>query len=46
MALNPNMVGQTMIRRVQIDGPNLTLSALPNAQGEVRRILWRRARQG
>ena len=42
MALNPNLVGQTMVRRVHFDGPNLTLSALPNAQGEVRRILWRR----
>ncbi len=44
MALNPNMVGQTMIRRVHIDGPNLTLSALPDAEGQVRRILWRRVR--
>jgi hypothetical protein len=42
MALNPNLVGQTMVRRVHIDGPNLTLSALPDAQGQVRRILWRR----
>ena len=42
MALNPNLVGQTMIRRVQFDGPNLTLSARPDAQGQVRRILWRR----
>ncbi len=42
MALNPNLVGQTMIRRVQFDGAELTLSARPDAQGEVRRILWRR----
>jgi hypothetical protein len=42
MALNPNLVGQTMIRHVQFDGADLTLSARPNAQGEVRRILWRR----
>jgi hypothetical protein len=42
MALNPGLVGQTMIRRVQFDGPNLTLSARPDAQGQVRRILWRR----
>ena len=42
MALNPNLVGQTMIRRVQFDGPNLTLSARPDAQGQVRRSLWRR----
>ena len=44
MALNPNLVGQTMIRRVQFDGPNLTLSARPDAQGQVRRILWRRVK--
>jgi hypothetical protein len=42
MALSPNLVGQTMIRRVQIDGGDLTLSALPDAEGRVRRILWRR----
>jgi Lipocalin-like domain len=42
MALNPNMIGMTMIRRVNFDGPNLTLSARPDAQGHVRRILWRR----
>jgi hypothetical protein len=42
MALNPGLVGLTMIRRVQFDGPNLTLSARPDAQGQVRRILWRR----
>ena len=42
MALNPNLVGGTLIRRVHIDGPNLTLSARPDAQGQVRRILWRR----
>ena len=32
MALNPNLVGQTMIRRVHIDGPNLTLSSVPDTQ--------------
>ena len=42
MALSPNLVGGTLIRRVHIDGPNLTLSARPDAQGQVRRILWRR----
>ena len=42
MALNPNLVGQTMIRRVHFDGPNLTLSARPDSEGKVRRILWRR----
>jgi hypothetical protein len=42
MALSPNLVGQTLIRRVQIDGADLTLSARPDAEGRVRRILWRR----
>lgn len=42
MALNPELVGQTMIRRIEIDGPNLTLSTRPDAQGQVKRILWRR----
>lgn len=42
MALNPNLVGQTMVRRVEMNGADLTLSARPDAQGQVRRILWRR----
>jgi hypothetical protein len=42
MALSPNLVGQTMIRRVEFNGADLTLSARPDAQGQVRRILWRR----
>jgi hypothetical protein len=42
MALNPNMVGQTIVRRVHLVGADLTLSSLPDAQGTVRRILWRR----
>ena len=42
MALNPNLVGSVLIRRVHLDGPNLTLSARPDAEGNVRRILWRR----
>ena len=42
MALNPNLIGQTMVRRVQIDGANLTLSAMPDAQGRTRRIRWRK----
>ena len=44
MALSPNLVGQTMIRRVEFKGDDLTLSARPDAQGQVRRILWRRVR--
>jgi len=31
-----------MIRRVEFNGADLTLSARPDAQGHVRRILWRR----
>jgi hypothetical protein len=42
MALNPNMVGQTIVRRVHLVGADLTLSSVPDAQGTVRRILWRR----
>jgi len=42
MALNPNLVGHTLQRRITIDGPNLTLSSLPDAQGNVRNIRWRR----
>ena len=33
MALSPNLIGGTLIRRVHIDGPNLTLSARPDASG-------------
>jgi Lipocalin-like domain len=43
MALNPNLVGQTVVRRVHIDGPNLTLSSVPDKDGGYRRIRWRRA---
>ena len=42
MALSPNLIGQTMIRRVEFNGADLTLLARPDAQGQVRRILWRR----
>jgi hypothetical protein len=42
MALNPNLVGQTVVRRVSIAGPDLTLSSVPDAAGGYRRIRWRR----
>jgi hypothetical protein len=42
MALSPNLIGGTLIRRVELKGADLTLSARPDAQGQVRRILWRR----
>jgi Lipocalin-like domain len=42
MALNPNAVGQTIIRRAALNGADLTLSSVPDAQGNFRRIKWRR----
>ena len=42
MALNPNAVGQTIIRRVELNGPNLTLSSVPDKDGSHRRIRWRK----
>ena len=42
MALNPNLIGQTLVRRVHIDGPDLTLSSEPDQDGNYRRIKWRR----
>jgi hypothetical protein len=42
MALNPNAVGQTIIRRVELNGPDLTLSSVPAQDGSYRRIRWRR----
>jgi hypothetical protein len=44
MAFNPNMVGQTVVRRVHIDGPDLTLSSVPDKDGNYRRIRWRRVK--
>jgi hypothetical protein len=42
MALNPNAVGQTIIRRPELKGADLTLSSLPAKDGSYRRIRWRR----
>jgi Lipocalin-like domain len=42
MALNPNAVGQTILRRPELKGAELTLSSVPDAQGQYRRIRWRR----
>jgi hypothetical protein len=42
MALNPNAVGQTIVRRVALNGADLTLSSVPAADGSYRRIRWRR----
>ena len=42
MALNPNAVGQTIVRRVELKGTDLTLSSVPAADGSYRRIRWRR----
>lgn len=42
MALNPNRIGGTVSRRARLKGPDLILSTEPDAQGNVRRIHWRR----
>lgn len=42
MALNPNAVGQTIIRRAELKGTDLTLSSVPAKDGSYRRIKWRR----
>ena len=42
MALNPNAVGQTIVRRATLKGGDLTLSSVPDAKGNYRRIRWRR----
>ena len=42
MALNPNAVGQTIIRRAQWKNGDLTLSSVPAADGSHRRIRWRK----
>lgn len=42
-AINPNLVGTTQVRRVTLAGDDLTLAAMPDAQGNFFRIRWRRA---
>jgi Lipocalin-like domain len=42
-AVNPNRVGDTQRRQVTLSGDDLTLAALPDAQGNFFRIHWRRA---
>jgi hypothetical protein len=42
MALNPNAVGQTIVRRATLNGADLTLSSVPAPDGSYRRIRWRR----
>lgn len=42
-SLNPNLVGSTQIRRVTLNGDDLTLATLPDAKGDYFRIRWRRA---
>jgi hypothetical protein len=42
MALNPNAVGQTIIRRAELKGTDLTLSSVPAKDGSYRRIKWRK----
>ena len=40
--LEMNAVGQTIIRRVTLNGADLTLSSVPDPKGNYRRIRWRR----
>ncbi len=42
MALNPNLVGKSVIRRARLEGRDLTLSTETGADGSYRRIHWRR----
>jgi hypothetical protein len=42
MALNPNLVGGVVIRRLDMRGSDLTLSSVPDKDGSYRRIRWRR----
>jgi Lipocalin-like domain len=42
-ALNPNLPGTTQLRRATLQGDDLTLATLPDAQGNFFRIRWRRA---
>jgi hypothetical protein len=42
-SLNPNLIGTAQPRRATLDGDDLTLSTLPDAQGNFFRIRWRRA---
>jgi hypothetical protein len=42
-ALNPTMIGVRQPRRATIEGDDLTLASLPDANGNFFRIRWRRA---
>ena len=42
-SLNPNLAGSTQERRVTLNGDDLTLATLPDAEGNYFRIRWRRA---
>ena len=42
-ALNPNLPGTTQVRRATLNGDDLTLATLPDAEGKYFRIRWRRA---
>jgi hypothetical protein len=44
MALNPSLVGQTRARRIHMDGDDLTLTSVPDAEGTFARIRWKRVR--
>ncbi|HSP49106.1 MAG TPA: lipocalin-like domain-containing protein [Pseudolabrys sp.] len=42
-AVNPNRVGDTQVRHITLSGDDLTLTSLPDKQGNHFRIHWRRA---
>jgi hypothetical protein len=44
MALNPNLIGRTNARRIEMNGDDLTLCTMPDADGNYGRIRWRRVR--
>jgi hypothetical protein len=44
IALNPNLVGHSRVRRIELNGDSLTLCTLPDAQGKVERIQWQRVK--
>ena len=44
MAINPNMIGRRIERRIHRDGDDLTLISVPDAEGTYSRIRWRKVR--
>ncbi|MGH6728399.1 MAG: lipocalin-like domain-containing protein [Pseudolabrys sp.] len=42
-AINPNRVDGTQVRHITLSGDDMTLTSLPDSQGNLFRIHWRRA---